>query len=67
MADDRAVLGIGGVLLVSEERVGIADAIDEVQQRPQGGVAHVLLGTEPHADHRFGLGDGLVRNFFHFR
>ena len=60
MAYDAAVPGIGGVLLVAEQGVGVADAVDEVEHRIQVGLAHVLFGTHSHADHRLGGGDGLV-------
>ena len=59
MADDGAVFGIGGVFLIPEQGVGVADAVDEIQQRPQGGVADEIFGAQPGADHCFGAGDGV--------
>ena len=62
MADDAAVLGVGGVFLVAEQRVGVADAVDEVEHGVQIRLAHVLLGTHPHANHGPGGGQGFVGN-----
>ena len=60
MADDAAVLGVGGVLLVAEQRVGVADAVDEVEHGVQVGLPDVLLRPHPHADHGPGGGQGFV-------
>ena len=66
MADDGAVLGIGGVLLVAEQGIGVADAVGEVDERPQGGVAGELLGAEAHPNHVLGLFDGLAGDVLNF-
>ena len=60
VSDDAAVLGVGGVFLVAEERVGVADAVDEVEHGVQVGLSDVLLGTHPHANHGAGGGQGFV-------
>ena len=62
MADDASVLGIHGIFLVSKQRVGIADTVDEVQHRVQVSLPHVLLGAHAHADHGAGGGEGFVGN-----
>ena len=62
MADDAAVLGVGGVFLVAEQWVGVADAVDEVEHGVQVGLADVLLGAHPHANHGAGGGEGFVGN-----
>ena len=58
MADDGAVLGKGCVFLVAENGVGVPDAVDEVQQRPQRSVSDEIFSTHPRANHRLGAGDG---------
>ena len=60
MTHHAAVLGIGGVFLVPEQRVGVADPVDEVEHSVEVGLPHVLLGAHPHADHGAGGGKGLV-------
>ena len=62
MADDGAVLGVGGIFLVAEHGIGIADSVYEVQERAQGGIANEILGAHTGADHCPGTGDGLGRD-----
>ena len=62
MADNAPVLGVGSVFLVPKQRVGVADAIYEVEHRVRRGLAHVLFGAHPHADHGAGGGQGIVGN-----
>ena len=59
VADDGAVLGIGGVFLVSEYGVGVADTIYKVQESAQRGITYEVLGAHAGADHCAGAGDGL--------
>ena len=55
-----AILRVGRVFLVAEQWVGIADAVDEVEHGVQVGLADVLLGAHPYADHGAGGGEGFV-------
>ena len=65
VADDGAVLGIGRVFLVAVYRVGVADTVYEVEQRPHRGVADEVFGTQPGPDHCLGVGDGFGGDTLH--